>query len=367
MTAEQIAAELDFLGAELSSECTGDASYLTLRCLERDLSRLLPLFLKVLSAPAFDSSEVEICRRDILASIRLREDRPGPVSEEALDRALYGDHPYGHPVDGSTESVRRISASDISAFYRSHYSPDGIVIAAVGPFRPPELLSRVRRLTRGWKPSPVPPGGVPPAGLPWPRRGVLVHRPVSQAYINIGFFSPSRGDPDYQAARLMNYILGGGGFSSRLTKSVRVRHGLAYDVDAGYDPRLGPGPYRISVQTKTASADTALRLLVAGMREMMALEVEPGELQEAKDNILGSYPFRFETAGQTAAQFLMLELNRLPDDYFERDLRLTAGATPGEVRRAALRLLKPDSFALGVVGDTLRLRLEVPDMVLDKE
>jgi zinc protease len=366
MTAEQIASRIDFFGADLSIECDRDASFLTLTCLARQLDSLLPVFLDMLIAPLFDSSESEIGRHQILSAIKLGEDRPRQVSEEAFDALLYGSHPYGHPVKGFPQSVNKITSSDLKQFHRGHYLPNNTALAVVGPLPQSRIISRIKKLTAGWRPGQPRDNGAPQVFLPESPRAVFIHRPVSQAYITLGFFGPGRQDPDFQAARLMNYILGGGGFSSRLTKSIRVQHGLAYDVDAAFEPRLWSGPYRFSVQTKTVSADTAVKLFLWHLREMIEHPVSPDELQEAKDYLLGSYPFRFETGSQVARQHLMIEQNRLGFDYFAKDIAGTRTATAEELQSSARRLLKPGRFAMAVVGDTTQLRLEIPGLLLEK-
>lgn len=366
MRAEQIASKLDFLGAELSVDCDRDASYLTLTCLARDLDSLLPVFLDIMVNPAFDSSETEILRREVSSSLRLRQDRPRQVSEEAFDSLLYGTHPYGHPVMGRPEAIGRVSSKHLREFHRSFFLPNNSSLAVVSPYPPSKIVSQIRKLSSPWKRGRLPPLRLAGVELPQSPHALFLHRPVSQAYITLGFLGPSRRDPDYQAARLMNYILGGGGFSSRLTKSIRVQHGLAYDVDSYFDPRLGPGPFRFTVQTKTASADTAVKLILRHIRDMMETPVSPSELAQAKDYLLGSYPFRFETGQQTARQFLMLELEGLKPDYFTEDIRLTADAGPQDLQASALRLMSPNRFHIAVVGDTSSLKIDIPGLTIDK-
>lgn len=359
-SAEQIAYRIDFLGAGLSADCDRDASYLTLTCLARHLDSLLPVFLDVLARPVFDSAETEIMRRELLASLKMRQDRHRQVSEEAFDSLLYGAHPYGHPAMGRPGPLGRLTPSHLRLFHREFYVPNNAAVAIVSPFAGSKMVSKIRLLTSGWKPGAQHKVPLPEVELPPSPRALYLHRPVSQAYITLGFLGPRRRDPDYQAARLMNYILGGGGFSSRLTKSIRVRHGLAYDVDSYFDPRLGPGPFRFTVQTKTASADTAVKLILGHISEMIESPVGDSELSEAREYLLGSYPFRFETGQQMARQFLLLELEGLSPGYFAEDLRLTSEAGAADLQAAARRLLAPGRFLMAVAGDTAKIRIGLP-------
>lgn len=366
LSSEQVASKIDFLGADLSADCDRDASYLTLTCLARDLDSLLPVFLDILASPQYDLSEIDIMRREMLASLRMRQDRHRQVSEEAFDSLLYGAHPYGHPVMGRPEAINRMSPAYLRWFHRKFYIPNNAAVAVVSPFTSSKIVSKIRILSSGWKRGAQPEITLPEAELPLPPHALYLHRPVNQAYITLGFLGPRRRDGDYQAARLMNYILGGGGFSSRLTKSIRVQHGLAYDVDSYFEPRLGKGPFRFTVQTKTASADTAVKLMLRHMRDMVERPVSETELSEAKDYLLGNYPFRFETGQQMARQSLLLELDRLDPGYLAEDLELTSRATTGDLQASARRLLRPDGFLMAVVGDTARLRVDLPGMEVEK-
>lgn len=366
LSAEQIAFRLDFLGADLTAECDRDAAYLTLTCLARDLDSLLPVFFEVLTRPAFDSAETEIMRRELLASLRMRQDRHRQVSEEAFDSLLYGAHPYGHPVMGRRGPLGRLTTDHLRRFHRDFYVPGNAALAVVSPFAGSKIVSQIKRLSSGWRRGSRPMIDLPEAGLPQSPKVLYLQRPVSQAYITLGFLGPMRRDRDYQAARLMNYVLGGGGFSSRLVKSIRVRYGLAYDVDSYFDPRLGPGPFRFTVQTKTASADTAVKLILGHISEMVDSPVSDSELLEAKKYLLGSYPFRFETGLQIARQFLLLELEGLGSGYFAEDLRLNSEAEAADLQAAARRLLAPGRFLMAVAGDTAKISIDIPGLVPEK-
>jgi len=195
----------------------------------------------------------------------------------------------------------------------------------------------------------------------------MINRQLNQAYINLGFLGPKRNEPDYQAIRLMNYILGGGGFVSRLMKSVRTAQGLAYDVGSSYDPRLDNGPYYLFVQTKCASADTAVKSLLLEMKRIQNELVTDEELKEAKDYIRGSYPFRFETNSLTARQFLYVELYDLGWDYFKIDLIKTEKVNKQDIMAAANKYLRPEKYLLAMVTDTSQTKLNIPGLKIDTQ
>jgi zinc protease len=280
---------------------------------------------------------------------------------------LYGGHPYAHPVIGVPEDLSRITGRELAGHHGKYYVPNNCVVAVVGDFKPGAVRKAIDRQLGKWRAREVPAAELSPVPAPDRPRVEMIHRQINQAYINLGFLGPRRDDPDYQAIRVMNYILGGGGFVSRLVRTIRMAQGLAYDVDSYYDPRLDYGPYILSVQTKCASADTAVKGLLNEMRRIQSEPVTDEELKEAKDFLRGSYPFRFETNGQMARQFLYLELYRLGPDYFGRDMKQTMEVTKDDVMKAARRFLRPDNYLLVMTTDTLQTKLDLPGVVRERK
>ena len=241
------------------------------------------------------------------------------------------------------------------------------MIAIVGDIKPDEAAKLCKKYLNGWKKENVP--AIPSVSIPAIEHPsvVMVQQPVSQAYVAFGFLGPQRKDPDYQAARVMNYILGGGGFVSRITRTVRMHQGLAYDVYSYFDPRLDKGPYLFTVQTKCATADTAIKSMLHEMRQIQQEPVTDQELQEAKNFFKGSYPFRFETNEQIGGQLLLIELFGLGQDYFTRDQALTLAVTKESVQASAKRLLKPDNFTAGIATDTTQTPINLPGVKIEKQ
>jgi zinc protease len=165
----------------------------------------------------------------------------------------------------------------------------------------------------------------------------------------------------------MNYILGGGGFVSRIFSEVRVHQGLAYDVGSYFDPRLGFGPYTFSVQTKCASADTAVKSILSEMRRIQREPVSDQELEDAKAFYRGSYPFRFETNSQIASQVLVAELYGLPLDYAARDLEQINKLSKADILKAAQKLLQPEHFIITMTTDTVLTKIDIPGVTIEKK
>jgi zinc protease len=366
-SALEIAESFDLVGAQFSVRCEYDAVFLSLTVLARDFAKTAPVLFDLVANPAFDPAEVSRMQGELAASLQARNDRPNVQSSDLLSRMLYSEHPYAHPPVGWPEDLARMAPGDLSAHHRDYYVPNNCVISLVGDFRSAEAQKLIQQGLGKWARRETPPLKLPAVPAIDQPRARLVSRQINQAYINLGFLGPRRDDPDYQAIRVMNYILGGGGFVSRLVRTIRMAQGLAYDVDSYYDPRADHGPYLLSLQTKCASADTAVKSLLAEMRRIQSQPVSDEELKEAKEYLRGSYPFRFETNGQMARQFLYLELYDLGPDYFRQDIERTMAVTQEDVLRAARKFLRPDNYLLAVVTDTSQTRFNLPALLIDQQ
>lgn len=366
-SALDIAESFDFVGAQYSVKCDYDAVFLSLTTLAKDFDRAVPVLFDLLSKPVFDSMETKRLQGELISAIEAKGDRPNIQSVEAFNLMLFGDHPYAHPEMGGAESVSRISRQDLAAHHKKYYTPNNCIISVVGDFKSSHIKKIIEQNLGRWPSREIPKLQLPEIPAIGQSRALLINRQINQAYINLGFPGPKRNDPDYQAIRVMNYILGGGGFVSRLMKSIRMVQGLAYDVASYYDPRTDFGPYILSVQTKCASADTAIKSLIAEMRLIQNQPVSDEELKEAKDYIRGSYPFRFETIGQIARQFLYIELYDLGADYFKKDIEQTLKVSKADVMAAAKKYLKPDNFLLAIVTDTSQTKLNIPGLKIEKQ
>ena len=366
-TAQQIAQSFDQSGAQYNVRCDYDASYFSLTCLSQDLEKLLPVFMDLLQNPGMDSSEVERLRDQLITAIQAQQDRPMAVSQDAFEKRLYGQQQYNHPVEGEEATIGAIKSGDLNAYHKEYFVPNNVVIAIVGDVKPGKIAGLLRNLTKTWAKS-VPPATVFEQIPKITQPGLqMIHMPITQAYVALGFLGPKRLAPDYQAARVMNYILGGGGFVSRLVTKIRVQQGLAYDVDSYFSPRLDYGPYTFTVQTKCQTADTAIKTMIAEMENIQKEPVSDQELSEAKAYFRGSYPFRYETNGQIAGQILGAELYGLSPDQVIKDLELIQKVTKEDILLAAQRLLKPRNYIVTLATDTVITKINIPGLTIEKK
>ncbi|MEW6687140.1 MAG: pitrilysin family protein [Candidatus Edwardsbacteria bacterium] len=361
-TAGEIAEMVDFLGAKLSTRCEHDASYLSLSMLKKDFAAGLDIFCDLLLNPTFKQEELERRKSEIIAELIRRKDDPHLVGQETFNETIFGRHPYHCPVEGYTNTVKEIMRTDLEDFYQNFYRPNNSVLAIVGDVKRKEVLTQIKKLLKVWEAKFVFSLSYSPPSTFQKSQLKFVQKKLSQAYIYLGFVGLSRKNPDFYAVRLMNYILGGGGFASRMTNNIRVKQGLAYDVDSYFEARLQPGPFVASLQTKNESADTALKSLLYEMRRLQETPVSEEELSEAKSFYTGFLPFRIETNEYLSELLLAIELHNLGQNYFQDYFRKIEEVTVEDIQRVAREYLCPDRFTLVIVGDTTKINLNLLEL-----
>ncbi len=254
LTVDQFNQKVHFMGSAISVDAGQDyaqASFTSLKRYQNDTLRLLSA---VLLQPGMRDADIVRKRDEQVAAIKAEEEQPSYVARVAFKKLLYGDGPYGHPEAGSSESVAKLTPEDARDFYRDHYKLGGAVIAVVGDVNAGEIKDALEAQLaglRGAVPAETPPQTqTVPSGL----HPTMIDRDVAQANLILGFQGIARSNPDYYRLQVMNYILGGGGFASRLTKVVRSKEGLAYSIGSGFAAGLFPGAFEIVLQTKNRSA-----------------------------------------------------------------------------------------------------------------
>jgi zinc protease len=354
-SATQIAAELDFLGARLSASGSEDFALVSLMVLKKDLAAGLDLLQDVLCNPAFAPKEVQQKISELLASFQSDEDEPEIVASRAFYRRLFGPHPYGHPPKGTPAGLKAIHREDVLNFHRTYYRPNNAILSIVGDLSKDEAEAMVTKFFGPWEPAPIPPLEVPPPPDLNKPEVVIINKDITQANIIWGHGGIARNNPDFYAFQVMNYILGGGGFASRLMEAVREKHGLAYSVGSSFDAGLEAGPFVVTLETKNASAGEALAQVIREVERIRTQPVSEKELQDAKSYLIGSFPRKMDSLGKRASLLGYVEFYRLGLDYPWRYPELVAPLTPADIQKVAEKYLHPDKFLLVVVGDRGKL------------
>jgi predicted Zn-dependent peptidase len=352
--AEALDEELEFLAANLDvsmGDVNGSAS---LSVLAKDLDKGIEILADVLRNPAFDGEKLKILKAQSLDQLKARNDSTAAIEAREANLLYYGDHPINRLE--TRASIEGITRDDVVAFHRRAIHPSGFIVAAAGAFRRDELAKKLEAALRDWphpatKPAAVPkPSHVPASGI------YCFHKEgknINQGRVTIGHMGIDVHHPDVQAIRVMSYILGAGGFSSRLMQKVRTEEGLAYDVGTDFRPGTSyPLAFKIQFQSKSESCAYAARLCLDELARLQKDGVTEQELKDAQRFYLDAFPgLFFPTKLRTAATYAQAELLGLPKDYYATYREKIAKLTTAEIQRVAREHLKPERFAWIVVGN----------------
>lgn len=311
--------------------------------------------------PAFAGDEIERLRTQTISSIKNGKDQPGNLANQEFDKWLFGRSPYANPIGGTEESVQSITRDDILAQYRLIFVPNNATLAVIGDISAKDGFGIAEKMLSEWKAGAIPGADYPPPEAPRGYRVHLVNKPdATQAQIRVGHLGVARSNADYFPLVLMNYVLGGGGFSSRLTKTIRAEMGLTYGISSSFSMRKDAGPYVIDTFTKNASVLQAIQESIKLVKKYQEEGPSDKELQDAKSYLVGSYPLNFETPSQMAGQLLSIELYGLGSDYIEKYRSRIEAVTAADVKRVARQYLHPDDLNVVVVSkaDDVKSSLE---------
>ena len=348
MSEAQISDAFADVAAQRGSGPGTDRAGMSLRTLsskaERDQAILLVA--RLLAQPSMPADFFQRDKARLLSAIREALTKPESIAEKAFWRLAYGTHPY--VFDATVESVDAITRDDLLAFHARHYLANHAVVSLIGDISKDEADALARQLTTRLpqgKPLPALPAIATPKAVE-----ERIPHPASQAHILIGTPALQRGDPDFFALTVGNYILGGGGFVSRLTKEVREKRGLAYSAYSYFSPMEQPGPYQAGLQTRKDQSDDALKVV----RETIASYLQNGpteaELKAAKDNLIGGFALRIDNNRKILDNIAVIGYYQMPLDYLDTWTTQVARVSMADIRAAFNRKLGMDKLVTVVVG-----------------
>lgn len=336
-------------GASFGGAASGDRGGIGLRTLtsEPELSRSLALAAQLIKAPTYPQAVVEREKERMIAAIREGDTRPGVIADKLLSKAIYPNHPYG--VSATPESVAAITRDDLERFWRDNYAASRAVVTLIGAIDRRKAEAIAEQLTSGL-PAGTAPAAMPQVQMRIPATVQRVSHPAQQATVVLGQPAIARGDPDYFALLVGNYVLGGGGFSSRLTEEVREKRGLTYGVDSYFAPAKQPGPFGIGLQTQKAQTDEALALVRQVVARFVAEGPTAAELKAAKDNLVNGFPLRIDSNRKLLTNVANIGWYGLPLDYLDTWTAQIAKVSRQQVKEAFQRHVDPQGMATVIVG-----------------
>ena len=352
MSDEVIANKMADIGAILGGEFTSDRATFKLRTLSsvREQTQALEVFVKVLQKPDFPQTVLDREKARIIAGLQESATQPESIANKAFMAALYGKHPYSLEESGEVETVSKINREDLQAFYAKHYGAKGSVIAMMGDLTR-EQANQIAENLSGNLPKASALEPIPSVTLPSQAIEQRIAHPASQSHILLGYPGIKRGDADLFPLYVGNYILGGGGFVSRLTEEVREKRGLVYSVYSYFMPMAELGPFEIGLQTKKEQADVALNLVRETFDKFLKDGVTEKELTAAKANIIGGFPMRIDSNTKILDYLAMIGFYHLPLNYLDEYNNNVDKVTVAQIKETFNRRLKPENFVTIVVGD----------------
>jgi zinc protease len=339
------------LGAQLGVSAGLERFSVSLRTLTEPelLERALALAARQLAAPAWPEAVWQRDRQRWLGALKEAETRPGTHAARAFAQAVYGDHPYGREATATT--LDAITVDDMRRFYRRHAAACRAQIVMVGAIDRAMAGHIADRLVAALAPHGCEP--LPAVAEVAPLANAVERRipfDAAQAQVLIGQPGHRRNDPDFFPLFIGNYILGGGGFVSRLTTEVREKRGLSYSAYSYFAPGLHAGAFQLGLSTRPDQADQAVQVAREVVRRFVAEGPTEAELQAAKDYLVNGFALRFDSNRKLLDNVANIAWNGLPLDYLESWTRRVETVTTADIRRAFARVLQPERMVTVVVG-----------------
>jgi zinc protease len=358
LTAPEFDQKVDFMGSSVGVSAGRDYSTAGMTSLKKYQGETLQLLAGILTEPGLRDADIERKRAEQVAEIKAAEEQPGYTAGVEFAKDLFGDAPYGHPGAGSSESVAKLTNDDVRGFYHDHYKLGSAIIAVAGDVTADEVKASLEKALAGLAGSVAPQDAPPPINVPPGLNVKLIDRNVMQANIIMGSGGVERSNPDFYRLKVMNYILGGGGFSSRLVKVVRSQHGLAYSISSGFEPGKFQGAFTVGLQTKNASSNEAIDLVLQQLREIQEKPVSDAELDGAKKFLIGSFPLGIERQSAIASFMIQVEFYGLGLDYADQYPKLIGSVTKDDVLAVAKKYLHPDSMIVVAVANQAEAKIK---------
>jgi zinc protease len=357
-SSKQLAEQIDFVGGSLEAKASEDFTTATTRVLKKDVDLGFSLLADILQHPAFQKQEFERIRAQLLGEMASDNDDPGHVAMKAFNQLVFHGHPYRWPVNGTEDTLSKVTLADVQAFYAKEYQPSQVILTIVGDVTAEQATTLVQTHFGSWKKGTTPPRNIKDPA-PIKRKTVqLIDKDLTQSTIILGHGGIQRAHPDFYAVTVMNYILGAGGFSSRLMDSIRDKQGLAYGIMSHFDARLLPGSFWINLQTRTEATNQAIAGVLAELKNIREAPVSDQELAEAKSFLMGSFPLRFDTTAKLAQVLAQVEFYGLGFEYFSQYPKWIERVTKEDVQRVAKQYLDPQRYALVVVGNLAKAKVK---------
>ncbi|MDO9226828.1 MAG: pitrilysin family protein [Pseudomonadota bacterium] len=349
-----IAEKMADVGANLGGRFDADRAGFQVRTLSGKVEReqAIDVLGAILATPRFDAGILTREKARVIAGLQESETRPDYLGAKAFQAAIYGDHPYALNEGGEVATVAKIDRDDLRAFHRDHYRARNMSIAVMGDISRAEAEALAEKLASGLPPGEAPAPIPPVKPVEQGKRQVIPHH-ATQSHLFMGLPGLLREDPDYFPLYVGNYVLGGGGFDSRLTKAIRDKKGLAYSVYSYFMPMRELGPFQIGLQTRREATDDAVASARAELERYLQEGPTEAELTQAKNNIVGGFPMRIDSNRKILEYLAVIGFYRLPLDWLDTYTPQVEAVSRDDILRAFRARLRPEAMDTVIVGGQL--------------
>ena len=349
-SAQQFAADLDFIGAEFSADASTDYTAISSEFLTKDVDKGVDLFSDAVLHPLFAQGEVEKLLAQEIDGIKAAKDEAQSVALNYYYGYLFNKHPYGRPIGGDELSLSRIKRDAIAKFYETNYTPGNTILAVAGEFNAAQMRAKLEQALGGWKAkASLLPAIIGPTAVQG-KKLLLVDKPDStQTFFVFGNIGTAENDPDRVAIRVVNTIFGGR-FTSELNEALRVESGLTYGAEAFFDSRKEPGAFAIYSYTKNESTTQAIDLALQVLAKLHKDGVTPEQLASAKAYMKGQFPPSIETSGQLARTIAAHEFYGLDDDEINQMEARIDAVTPAMAKQVIAKHFPEENLVFLLIG-----------------
>lgn len=350
LSEDKISKAIADVGAQLSARFDRDRAGMLLRTLssKRERDQALDIFSKVIQYPEFHESTMKREKSRMIARIKEAETKPGYIASRTLDKMLYGAHPYGLRRSGEVDTLNRLQRNDLIDFYQSHYVATNAVVSIMGKVSRTEAVAIAEALSKSL-PQAKGLNNLPIVAKPVAGTKRIPH-PATQSHILLAYPGLRRDDPDYYPLIVGNYILGGGGFASRLMEEIRQKRGLAYSVSSSFYPLEQAGPFQIGLQTKKEQSEEALMITKKVLVDFITGGPTKKELTAAKGNIVGGFPLRIDSNKKIMEYLSVIGFYNLPLSYLDDYVKAVDKVNLEQIKDAFQRRIRPDGMVTVIVG-----------------
>lgn len=353
MTGDEIDEELEFLAARVETSFGSEFGTASLSCMKKDFSRVLEIYADILTSPMFTQEKIDLAKNQMKESIRRRWDMPATAASLLFTEKLYGtESPYARRITFST--LDKITREDAINFHQKYLAPNNLYLGIAGNISLAEVRSSLNKVFKDWSPKKIEFPSVPEVKDEVKRVVYYAYKDTPQANIALGHLGVRRNNPDQYKLEIMNYVLGGGGFGSRLMRELRSNRGLTYGIYGGVMEGRDRGAFRIASTLRAEALGESLTLIEDIINSMQANLIRDDEMEEAKNSMINSFVFRFESKLSILSQKIILSLMGYPEDYLEKYIENIKRVSKEYVIEAAKKYMEPGRMIIVIVGDKKR-------------